>query len=157
MRVKIDTSVLSLSRWNDYAFRFFFGGCITVIAGLAATKFGPAIGGVFLAFPAIFPAGATLIEKNEREKKQKEGLKGETRGRQAASIDAAGASIGTLGLFIFALLVWRLLPQHGTYISTLAATASWFGISVLFWLIRKHSYQRRKARLGDKAILGRWR
>ena len=28
---------------------------------------------LFLAFPAIFPASATLIEKHEKEKKEREG------------------------------------------------------------------------------------
>jgi hypothetical protein len=30
--------------------------------GLLAKKFGSTVGGLFLAFPAIFPASATLIE-----------------------------------------------------------------------------------------------
>ena len=60
--------------------RFVFGGAITVGAGLLARKFGPAVGGLFLAFPAIFPASATLIEKHEREKKERKGSTGERRG-----------------------------------------------------------------------------
>jgi hypothetical protein len=34
----------------------------------------PVVGGLFLAFPAIFPASATLIEKHVRERKEKAGL-----------------------------------------------------------------------------------
>jgi hypothetical protein len=30
---------------------------------------GPRVGGLFLAFPAIFPASATLVEKHEKQKK----------------------------------------------------------------------------------------
>jgi hypothetical protein len=37
--------------------------------------------GLLLAFPAIFPAGATLIEKDEKEKKEKKGLHGTVRGK----------------------------------------------------------------------------
>ncbi len=55
---------------DDYAIRFLFGGLITVAAGIIAKRFGPGIGGLFLAFPAIFPASATLIEKHEKEKKE---------------------------------------------------------------------------------------
>ena len=39
---------------------FFFGGLITAVAGVIAQRFGPIIGGLFLAFPAIFPASATF-------------------------------------------------------------------------------------------------
>jgi hypothetical protein len=54
------------------------GGAITVIAGLIAAHFG----GLFLAFPAIFPASATLIEKHARERKRKAGLRGTRRGKE---------------------------------------------------------------------------
>lgn len=157
MRVKVDTSALSRTKWNEYVIRFFFGGCITVIAGLVAMKYGPTIGGVLLAFPAIFPAGATLIEKHEKEKKQKKGLNGEKRGRQAASVDATGAAIGTIGLLLFALLVWQLLPKYGAWKSIPAATVSWLGVSVLFWLVRKHFHLRRKPDLESRTIHARHR
>jgi hypothetical protein len=52
-------------------------------------------GGLFLAFPAIFPASATLIEQHERRRKQGTGGHGTLRGRRAAALDAAGASIWT--------------------------------------------------------------
>jgi hypothetical protein len=145
MRVRMDIASLKESTWHQYAARFFFGGCITAVAGLVAMKFGPVIGGVLLAFPAILPAGATLIEKHEKEKKQKQGLNGEARARQAASIDAAGAAIGTIGLLVFAFLVWQLLPQHGSWLSIPLATAAWLGVSVLGWVVRKHSHLRPKA------------
>ncbi len=73
MRIKVDPSVIGQTRWYEYAIRFLFGGLITAVAGIIAKKFGPVIGGLFLAFPAIFPASATLIEKHEKEKKEREG------------------------------------------------------------------------------------
>jgi hypothetical protein len=36
---------------------------MTAIPGWIASKYGPVVGGLFLAFPAIFPASATLVEK----------------------------------------------------------------------------------------------
>ena len=71
-----------------------------------AKQYGPVVGGLLLAFPAIFPASATLIEKHEKEKKEKQGLNGTLRGRQAASADAAGSAMGSLGLIVFAILIW---------------------------------------------------
>ncbi|HTS08556.1 MAG TPA: DUF3147 family protein, partial [Candidatus Eisenbacteria bacterium] len=91
MRVKIDTSGLKATNWHQLLLRFVFGGLVTAAAGLIAKIYGPAVGGLFLAFPAIFPASATLIEKHERERKQKTGLHGTVRARKAVAIDAAGA------------------------------------------------------------------
>jgi hypothetical protein len=41
---------------HEWAVRFLFGGAVCVAAGLIARRFGPGVGGLFLAFPAIFPA-----------------------------------------------------------------------------------------------------
>jgi hypothetical protein len=112
---------------------------ITAIAGIIAKEYGPGIGGLFLAFPAILPAGATLIEKLEREKKEARGLTGTVRGREAASVDAAGSAIGSIGLFVFALLVWRFMPNHKAWLVLTAGTISWFAVSVLIWLLRKRA------------------
>jgi hypothetical protein len=117
--------------------RFVFGGIVTVLAGLIARRYGPGVAGLFLAFPAIFPAGATLIEKQQREKKRRVGLDGTSRGRVAAGIDAIGAAMGTLGLIAFALLVWRFLPSHSSPAILTIAGLAWLAISVLAWLIRK--------------------
>src|SRR5690242_13638313 len=109
MRVQIDPSAFRRTKWYEYAIRFVFGGFITVAAGIIAKEFGPSLGGVFLAFPAIFPASATLLEKHEIKKKEEHGLHGINRGREAASVDAAGAAMGSMGLFIFALVVWKVI------------------------------------------------
>jgi hypothetical protein len=67
---------------------------MTVVAGLIAARFGSVTGGLFLAFPAIFPASATLIEKHVRERKEKAGLPGARRGKEAAALDAPGGLCG---------------------------------------------------------------
>ena len=102
MQVKVDPSVIGQTRWFEYAIRFLFGGLITAVAGIIAKKFGPGIGGLFLAFPAILAASATLIEKHEKQKKEEKGLRGTRRGREAASVDAAGSGMGGVGLLVFA-------------------------------------------------------
>jgi hypothetical protein len=137
MRIKVDLSTLGQTKWHDYAVRFLFGGLITALAGIIAKRFGPGIGGLFLAFPAIFPASATLIEKHEKEKKKALGLKGEARGRSAASIDAAGSSMGSIGLFVFALVVWQFMPRARAWIVLAGAIVLWLGVSVAVWQIRK--------------------
>jgi hypothetical protein len=137
MRVKIGLSALRDTKWRDYAIRFLFGGLITVVAGIIAKALGPGVGGLFLAFPAIFPASATLIEKHEKQKKERQGVDGTLRARVAASIDAAGAAMGSLGLVVFAFVVWKLVSRHNHGLVLVAATASWLTVSVLLWTIRK--------------------
>lgn len=139
MRVQIDPSAFRRTKWSEYAIRFLSGGVITVAAGIIAKKFGPTLGGVFLAFPAIFPASATLIEKHETAEKEEEGLHGTNRGREAASVNAAGAAMGSMGLFIFALSVWKLIPNHRHWLVLIAATLAWFAVSTLFWQVRKRA------------------
>jgi hypothetical protein len=137
MRIQVDLSTLGQTKWHDYAVRFLFGGLITTGAGIIAKKFGPGIGGLFLAFPAIFPASATLIEKHEKEKKESLGLNGAARGRSAASIDAAGSSMGGIGLVVFAMVVSHFMPTERPWIVLAGATVLWLGISVTVWQIRK--------------------
>jgi len=139
MLVRLDSSALRQAKWNQYALRFLFGGLITVAAGLVAKEYGPIVGGLLLAFPAIFPASVTLIEKHEKERKEKKGLNGTLRGRQAASVDAAGSAMGSLGLILFAILIWQFVSSHHSWEVLLGATAAWLLVSVGIWNIRKHS------------------
>jgi hypothetical protein len=137
MQIKVDPSFIGQTRWYEYAIRFLFGGLITAVAGIIAKKFGPVTGGLFLAFPAIFPASATLIEKHEKQKKEAQGLQGTQHGREAASIDAAGSAMGSVGLFVFALLVWQFALRYSTWTVLIGATLAWLIGSVLIWHVRK--------------------
>ena len=133
MKIKINLSVLRETKWYEYAGRFLIGGGITAFAGIVAKKFGPAIGGLFLAFPAIFPASATLIEKHETQKKEKASVAPGVRGQTAVALDAAGATLGALGLVMFAGIVWHLLPGHQTWAVLSGATVGWFALSAVVW------------------------
>jgi hypothetical protein len=55
MIIHFKPSALRQTRWYEYFVRFGVGGAMTVVAGLIAARFGPVIGGLFLAFPASFP------------------------------------------------------------------------------------------------------
>lgn len=138
MRVSFDLSALRKIRWYEYAVRFLFGGTITVITGVLAKRYGPVFGGLFLAFPAIFPASATLVEKHEREKKQKAGIPETMRGRQAAALDARGATMGSFGLMGFAIVVWKLAPLWNGALALFVALAVWLAVSILIWRLRRH-------------------
>jgi hypothetical protein len=140
--VRVDGFALRDAKWSQYALRFLFGGIVTAIAGLVAQHHGPVIAGLLLAFPAIFPASATLIEKHEKQQKEKNGMKGTVRGREAASVDAAGSAMGSLGLVVFAVIIWRFLPAHSGWAVLGAATVAWAVISLLVWQIRKRGIGR---------------
>jgi hypothetical protein len=147
MRIQLDFAALGKTKWHEYAIRFVFGGTMTAIAGVIAKEYGPVIGGLFLACPAIFPASATLIEKHEEQRKQRAGLSGKIRGRQAASVDAAGSAIGSIGLVAFAAVTWKLLPHDSVWLVLLGATLAWLSISALFWHLRKRDQTFVKMRL----------
>jgi uncharacterized membrane protein (GlpM family) len=137
MTIQVDPSGLKQTKWHEYALRLVAGGIITVIAGVIARKWGPVIGGLFLAFPAIFPASATLIEKHERQKKQEKGLHGEERGADAAAIDALGAAMGSVGLVAFAGICWWLIPRYPAPLALGGATVAWLLVSFSIWTIRQ--------------------
>jgi len=136
MPIKLKASALSQTRWYEYLVRFVLGGAATVVAGIIAEHFGPAVGGLFLAFPAIFCASATLIEKHERERKAKRGLQGGDRGRGAAALDAAGAAWGSLALAAFAAIMW-VTATRGAAVSLLAASVVWLLCAAALWLLRR--------------------
>lgn len=129
---------------HEWAVRFVFGGLCCVVAGLIANRYGPAIGGLFMTFPAIFPAGASLVETHEEEHKARAGFNGTNRGRAVASVDAAGASIGAIGLAAFAVVLWRYLPSLNTCAACALATTAWILVSVCIWLIRKSRFLHRR-------------
>jgi len=137
MMVSMDLASLRRSSWHEWALRFVMGGLVTVVAGLMARFFGPVFGGLFLAFPAIMIASATLIEKHERQRKMRVGMDGTARGRKAAGLDAAGAALGCVGLAAFALLTWKQLPHHATPLVLIAAAVLWLLVSTTLWWIRK--------------------
>src|ERR1700730_12801570 len=133
MRIKVNLASLKRTEWHEFLTRFLLGGAITVATGLIARYFGPVVGGLFLAFPAIFPAGATLIDKHERDKKRRAGIPHTIRGRLAAALDARGAAMGSLALAAFGLLVWKLLPRHNAALILAAAVGSWLAIAIASW------------------------
>ena len=100
-------------------------------------QFGPAVGGLFLAFPAIFPASATLIEKDESQKKEKGDCTAPSaEGKPRVWMPLAqrwGASVCS-GLL---LIVWHFIPNHRAWAVLQIGTLAGLGVSVMMWMIRK--------------------
>ncbi len=152
--IEVKFSSLRETRVSEYAVRFLFGGACTVAAGLIANRFGPAVGGLFLAFPAIFPAGASLIESHEKRRKAEIGADGTNRGRLAASIDSAGASLGCIGLLGFAFLLWKGLPNHEPYVIISLAAAVWGLLAWILWMLRRIIRHRKRHYINERASSG---
>jgi hypothetical protein len=109
-----------LRAW-EYLVRFAFGGAVTALAGWAGNKYGPAIGGMFMAFPAILPASLTLVAQHG--------------GRRDAIDDARGSRVGVVALAGFALVV-LLEAQRWPPIAVLgAALGAWILIAAGAWWI----------------------
>jgi hypothetical protein len=137
MRLNLRFDSLKQTKPAEYVSRFVFGGLVTVLAGFVADRFGPVIGGLFLAFPGIFPAGVSLVEKHKTLRETAQGKRGTRSARGQASVEATGASVGTLGLMGFALVLWQGLPMHNFLSMLFTAGGVWIGLSWLFWWIRE--------------------
>ena len=87
MIVRLNPSALRETRWYEYLIRFALGGAITVIAGYIAARFGPIVGGLFLAFPAIFQCDT---DREACARTQREGRSGRKKARQGGG--CAGCS-----------------------------------------------------------------
>jgi hypothetical protein len=135
--IEFNLGSLKETRGHEYLVRFVFGGLCTAVAGLVAKRYGPGIGGLFLAFPTIFPASVTMIENHEKRRKAEAGADGTVRGRLAASIDASGAALGCVGLAAFAVIVWRSLTLWNAFGAIALAVTCWAALSYLLWAIRK--------------------
>jgi hypothetical protein len=120
MKPELNWAALHKVKPLEYLVRFAFGGLISVGAAALGAHWGPGVGGLFLAFPAILPASLTLLKE-----------KGGT--RQACD-DARGAVLGSLGLCAFALTV--VGGGRAPLVQVLLlATAAWTLTSVALWWV----------------------
>lgn len=151
MKVVTNIAALKRTKLQEYLVRFIFGGAVTALAGIIAKIYGPEIGGLFLATPAIFPAAATLLEKHEEKKKTRTRSGRALRAHELAGVDAAGAAMGSVGLMAFAIVVWQLLPRYPVALVLSAATLVWFAVAVAMWLTRKILWRSLRAKIRKRS------
>jgi Protein of unknown function (DUF3147) len=147
--IRISPSSLREGRWYEYVIRFALGGAATVFTGLISSRYGASIGGLFLALPAIFCASATLIEKHEIRRKREAGLSGERRGQMAAALDSAGAALGSVGMFAFAVVFW-LLVERSIAGAFAGASLAWSVVSIAAWYARRKIRSNRRTSAREK-------
>lgn len=118
-RLGLNLGALGEHSWTDYAIRFAFGGGVTVLAGLIAHWYGPVVGGLFLAFPAILPASVTLVTRHH--------------GIDEAREETFGAALGSVGLLGFGATVWFLAERWSPWLVLPLASVAWLAASVALW------------------------
>lgn len=106
---------------RDWVIRFAFGAGVSALAAVVTEVWGPTVGGLFLAFPAILLASLTLVAKQE--------------GAHRAREDARGAALGAAGLIGFGIVVWATTPQWPVWVTLLAASAMWVVVSGLAYTV----------------------
>lgn len=151
--VGLSPSALKEGRWFEYVARFALGGTATVFTGIIGSRYGASVGGLFLGLPAVFCASATLIEKQEIRRKREAGLDGRRRGQDAAALDAAGAALGAVGMFAFAI-VFAVVIERSVAAAFVGASFAWLIVAVTAWYARKRlrSLRRRRAALSPRRV-----
>ncbi|WP_051760696.1 DUF3147 family protein [Herbidospora cretacea] len=104
------------------AARFALAAAVFVVAGLIGNRWGPVMGGIFLAVPAVVAATLTLVQTKEQ------------RARPAVP-DARGAALGAVGLIGFAGCVWGLAVTLPAWLALLFATVVWAVIADILYLV----------------------
>ncbi|MHB8589469.1 MAG: DUF3147 family protein [Candidatus Dormibacteraceae bacterium] len=117
---RLDLAALRHQSVRGYLLRFGFGATISLVAALVGMRFGPHVGGLLLAFPAILPASLTLIEHKE--------------GRHEAVIDARGAIMGAAALIAFAIVAAWTLARLNPVLSIAAAGLVWAAAAVALYV-----------------------
>ncbi len=120
----LDAGKVAEVRSRELLYRFVAGALTSVAAGALTLLFGPRVGGVFLAFPAILAASLTLIEKEEDS--------------ADARADARGAIVGGAALTIFAVVAALTIGHVAGAIALAAAAGAWLltallAYAVLWW------------------------
>jgi hypothetical protein len=135
VRIRFDPRPLKESHFSGHALRFAMGGAVTVATGLVAKGWGPVVGGLFLALPAILPSGIALLARLHN-RQAGPGARGD-RARRAAVLEATGASAGALGLVAFALVGWASFGRWPAWLTLTVATAAWCAVAWLAWMALK--------------------
>jgi hypothetical protein len=122
-RPRVDLGKALKARPRDLLIRFIAGAVTSIVAGGLTLAFGPRVGGIMLAFPAILGASLTLIEQQEDDVDARE--------------DARGAIVGACALAIFAAVVAVAVGHVSGAIALLIGAAAWLvsavGLYALLW------------------------
>ena len=120
-RPSLRLSKLGHVKPRDLAYRFVAGAFTSIAAGVVTLGFGPRVGGIFLAFPAILAASLTLIEKQDDSTEARE--------------DSRGAVMGGVGMAAFAVVGALAFGHLPGGVVLVLASAAWTVVVLLGYLI----------------------
>jgi Protein of unknown function (DUF3147) len=106
---------------RDLGYRFLAGALASLLSGGMTLAFGPRVGGVFLAFPAILAASLTLVEEQENSAEARE--------------NARGAVVGGIAMAVFAAIVAVTIEHMNPAGSLGLATVGWLAAAGLGYLV----------------------
>ena len=106
---------------HEYAIRFVLGVAVSVTAGILSNAVGTRFGGAFLAFPAILPAGLTLVQKKE--------------GTRTADRNAIGAVLGGVALIAFAGVGEFALGHVESYLAVALQLLTWMVVAFALYAL----------------------
>lgn len=115
---------------REWLVRFAFGAGVSALAGTISEIWGPKVGGLFLALPAILLASLTLVAKDE--------------GAHQAREEARGAALGAAGLIGFALAVAFTASRWPVGATLVTATLAWAAISGTAYLLTVFLHRSRR-------------
>lgn len=119
--VRVRWSAIADTTVEEWLSRFVYGGIVTALVGWISRRYGPVIGGLFLAFPSIVPASLTFAKRYG--------------GTKQAVDEARGAEAGGAGLAVFALVVWLSPSTWAPALVLGLASIAWLGASAVVWRI----------------------
>jgi hypothetical protein len=138
LRVSASPGRLRQTQPRDFIQRFLFGALVTVAAGLIATNYGPVVGGLFLAFPAILPASLTLLTEHAHN-------------TAPAGADAYGSMFGSVGLLVFGAVIWILGTTAPAWLVLSLAMLGWIFTACGTWALAERLRCARRERANDAA------
>jgi uncharacterized membrane protein (GlpM family) len=121
VRVGVDLSKLREVSQRDLWIRFGAGAGTSLAAALVGLAGSTRLAGPLLAFPAIYLAGLTLVERKE--------------GPDEAHEVARGAVVGAVALAAFAVATALLATAVAWPVALLAATASWAVVAAAIYAV----------------------
>ena len=122
-RIGVDIGKLREVSLRDLAIRFAAGAATSLVAALVGAFVGARPSGPFLAFPAIYMAGLTLVERKE--------------GEEDANATARGAVVGAVALAVFAIAVDTLAGRIPWPYALLVGLAVWFVVAFGLYLVAR--------------------
>ncbi|HEY3269110.1 MAG TPA: hypothetical protein VGM37_19540 [Armatimonadota bacterium] len=138
MKLAVQPTRIRETRRHEFAVRFAFGGLVSALTGYIAIQYGPAVGGLFLAFPAILPASVTLVQKRH--------------GNRAAGLDSIGAAMGAVGLSAFGGVAWDAGAAWPAWAVLAAAAVVWLAVGMSVWWVIRGRRKRRPSTAGAAAV-----